>query len=65
MDNLDYDHNGRLRHEEHTVEAVYECSLMSGCASTCPNRLVPLGPRFRLEVFRCGFYIYIYICVCV
>jgi hypothetical protein len=54
MDNLDYDERGRLRHAAHTVDSIYECSLLSNCQPGCPNRLVQLGPRFRLEVFRCA-----------
>lgn len=54
MDNLDYDERGRLRHAAHTVDSIYECSLLSNCRPGCPNRLVQLGPRFRLEVFRCA-----------
>mmetsp|Transcript_9448 Transcript_9448/g.27531 ORF Transcript_9448/g.27531 Transcript_9448/m.27531 type:complete len:390 (-) Transcript_9448:204-1373(-) len=50
---LDYDELGRLRHAAHIVDSIYECSLLSNCRPGCRNRLVQLGPRFRLEVFRC------------
>jgi len=33
---------------------VYECTLACCCDMRCKNRQVQLGPRFRLEVYRCG-----------
>lgn len=51
---LAYDSESRLIHPPHTVDSVYECSLLSMCNVDCRNRLVQLGPRYRLEVFGCG-----------
>ncbi|KAL3908462.1 MAG: hypothetical protein SGPRY_009789 [Prymnesium sp.] len=51
---MPYDSMGRFLYTPHTVESVYECTLASKCGMTCKNRLVQLGPRFRLEVYRCG-----------
>ena len=42
----------RIRHPGDTVDSVYECNLMSKCGMGCKNRVVQLGPTYRLEVFR-------------
>eukprot|EP00966_Prymnesium_polylepis_P152408 3520525-Prymnesium_polylepis.1 len=51
---MPYDSEGRFLHTPHTVESVYECTLACCCDMRCKNRQVQLGPRFRLEVYRCG-----------
>jgi hypothetical protein len=47
--------DNRIRHAGDTVDSVYECNLMSKCGIDCKNRVVQLGPTYRLEVFRCSF----------
>ena len=51
---MPYNAQGRFLHPPHTVDSVYECTLASRCNIGCRNRQVQLGPRFRLEVYRCG-----------
>ena len=53
-DGMPYDAEGRFLHPPHTVESVYECTLASKCNMDCSNRQVQRGPRFKLEVYRCG-----------
>lgn len=53
FDGMPYDGERRFVHEPHTVESIFECTLMNRCGMACKNRLVQFGPRYRLEVFRC------------
>ena len=53
FEGMSYDGERRFVHEPHTVESIFECTLMNRCGMECKNRLVQFGPRYRLEVFRC------------
>lgn len=53
FEGMSYDDKRRFLHEPHTVESIFECTLMNRCGMECKNRLVQFGPRYRLEVFRC------------
>lgn len=51
---MPYNSEGLFLYPPHSVDSVYECTLASQCHMDCRNRQVQLGPRFRLEVYRCG-----------